>query len=278
MQIIYNNKSRWVQTISRAEKFIYDNNSNKLRIKQFWIVQVSLMLLAWLLALHGPWFHGTLPYWHQFHACIQVAFRIDHLDDHTKKSVEDPQMETEQARNGSLEPVSTMWILRKTPRRRQETSSPSSREATGKSRGPRPRRRLQQRCMGSWRPQPEGVDPVRASGRGLPSFNAGAGVRSRRRPPLSPAPPRPSSGPSASVRCSASTCCLPSFLRPRGQHAADQARLRSQWRPPAADGTYVVRRALCRGEEELLLLKQTHCSQPYSVWRIQGTVFSFSIC
>jgi len=77
-----------VQTISRAEKFIYDNNSNKLRIKQFWIVQVSLMLLAWLLALHGPWFHGTLPYWHQFHACIQVAFRIDHLDDHTKKSVE----------------------------------------------------------------------------------------------------------------------------------------------------------------------------------------------
>ena len=49
--------------------------------------------------------------------------------------------------NGSSEAVSTMYILQKAPHRYEETGSASSRETTGKSRCPRPKRRLWQRCM-----------------------------------------------------------------------------------------------------------------------------------
>jgi len=49
--------------------------------------------------------------------------------------------------NGSSEAVSTMYILQKAPHRYEETGSASSRETTGKSRCPRPKHRLWQRCM-----------------------------------------------------------------------------------------------------------------------------------
>ena len=49
--------------------------------------------------------------------------------------------------DGSSEAVSTMYILQKAPHRYEETGSASSRETTGKSRCPRPKRRLWQRCM-----------------------------------------------------------------------------------------------------------------------------------
>jgi hypothetical protein len=68
----------------------------------------------------------------------------------------------------------------------------------------------------------------------LPSFNDGAGFRSRRRPPQSLATPRPSSGPSASVRCWASTGRQPSFLRPRRAERRRSGPSPLQGRPPAA--------------------------------------------
>ena len=48
--------------------------------------------------------------------------------------------------NGSLNPVPSMQFLRKTHRTSLETERASPREATGTSRAPRRRRRLQQRC------------------------------------------------------------------------------------------------------------------------------------
>ncbi|KAF0923097.1 hypothetical protein E2562_003321 [Oryza meyeriana var. granulata] len=48
--------------------------------------------------------------------------------------------------NGSVQLVSVMHFLQKNPRRCLETEAASSREATGKARGPRLRHRLQQRC------------------------------------------------------------------------------------------------------------------------------------
>ena len=49
--------------------------------------------------------------------------------------------------DGSLNPVSSTQFLRKTPCTSLETEQASPREATGTSRAPRRRRRLQQRCM-----------------------------------------------------------------------------------------------------------------------------------
>ena len=64
--------------------------------------------------------------------------------------------------NGSSEAVSTMYILQKAPHQYEETGSASSHETTGKSRCPRLRRLLQQRCTDAAVSNPEGEDPVRA--------------------------------------------------------------------------------------------------------------------
>jgi hypothetical protein len=55
--------------------------------------------------------------------------------------------ESKGTHNACLFPVSVSVILHKTPLFRQETGSPSSREATRKARAPRSNRRRELRCM-----------------------------------------------------------------------------------------------------------------------------------
>ena len=92
-------------------------------------------------------------------------------------------------------------------------------------------------------------------------------ARSRRPRRSRAAPPRYSSSPSASMYCSSSTGRLPSLSASTPGIAPQMSPVSAPREGPRLhDGTTIVCRALRRGEEELLLHKQTHWPLLATFW------------